>query len=265
MAIYPSKLSIFALGFAIGVIIAFIVTVSKRRPGSLSAVQLAGLINEYHIDSETLAYNQWLKGSGYTTTQVDFDFFSYSGNKSVKQYLESQMLNVKVNVMCVMFVKNINNAYAAANTWMKHCNSYKFYGLKPEKYLEVKVLRPKSSWHYLCEIIRQLDSSAENYMWVLFVPDDIYAIPENLRHYVFNKNPREHFYFGQKAVFWNEHYNLGQAGYVLSRGSIKALAQRFNTSQSCQSSGKYWKNEDYYLGKSININVFDLSVTQELN
>lgn len=251
MAIYPSILSIFALGFAVGVIIAFIATVSKSRPGSLNAGQVGGQNNENLIDPEIQYFDRWLKKTGYRTTQVDFDYFSYSGNKSLNQFLESQILKVKVKLMCVMFVKSINNAYAAANTWMKHCNSYKFYGLKPEKYLEVKVLRPKSSWHYLCEIIRQIENSADDYMWVLFVPDDIYAIPENLRHYVFNKNPKGQFYLGQKAMFWNQHYNLGQAGYVLSKGSITALAKRFNTTQSCQTSGKYWKNEDYYLGKFV--------------
>lgn len=249
MALYPSKLTVFVLGFAIGVIIAFITFVSRstfvypklhisfRRPSPII------------YDFEDNFYSRWLVKSGYSRNPVNSDYFSYSGNKSLNNFLEYKLLKAQVNILCVMFVNNVNNAYAALNTWMKHCNSYTFFGLKPEKYLDVKVMRPKSSWHYLCEVIRHVNTYSSDYMWVLFAPDDIYALPENLRHFVFGKNCQEAYYLGHSAMFWNEHFNLAQAGYVLSKGSIVTLVNKFNSSEICKSSGRYWKNEDYHLGE----------------
>ncbi|XP_046678239.1 glycoprotein-N-acetylgalactosamine 3-beta-galactosyltransferase 1-like [Homalodisca vitripennis] len=248
MAIYPSKISVFFLGFAIGVIAAFILTVSMSK----FETHKPSLLIENAVNiKEDKSYDQWLTKTGYRKFPINFDHYSYSRNKSLNQLRENQLLKAKVNVLCVMFITNVNNAYAAMETWMKQCNSFKFYGTKPEKYLEITVMRPKNSWHYLCEVLRHLDNNSNDYMWVLFVPDDVFAIPENLRHYVFGLNYNDPYYFGHSAFFWNEYYNIAQAGYVLSKGSIKTLITRFSTSESCIASGKYWKNEDYYLGKYL--------------
>ncbi|XP_054286324.1 C1GALT1-specific chaperone 1-like protein [Macrosteles quadrilineatus] len=254
MAIYPSKSSVFLLGFSIGVIFAFILTVSKDKFGRVTpnkSIYYAHTALHNPSTNHEEFYHKWLKKMRYMTYRVNFDYYSYSGNQSLATFLESQLLKHKVNIMCVMFVKNVNNAYAAMNTWMKHCNHVMFYGLKPESYIKITVMRPKSSWHYLCEVINHLDKSGNNYQWVLFVPDDIFAIPENLRYYLFGKNYEDLFYFGRPAFLWNVHYNFAGAGYVLSKGSIKALRSLFPSSESCVKSGKYWKNEDYYLDKFL--------------
>uniref|UniRef100_A0A1B6KVR8 Sulfotransferase domain-containing protein n=1 Tax=Graphocephala atropunctata TaxID=36148 RepID=A0A1B6KVR8_9HEMI len=60
-----------------------------------------------------------------------------------------------------------------------------------------------------------------------------------------------HIIWAIVLFFWNEYYNIAQAGYVLSKGSIKTLIERFPSSESCLISGKYWKNDDFYLGKYL--------------
>lgn len=244
MAIYPSKISVFFLGFSIGVIIAFVTFVGKNSFGQFTLANYPSYIINKDVDN----YEYWLANLGYSKNSVNFDYFSYSGNKSLTQFLEVQLLKGKVNVLCVMFINNVNNAYAAMNTWMRHCNSFKFYSTKQVKYLDVTVLRFKNSWHYLCDTIRHIHDNYNDYMWVLFVPDDVFAIPENLRRYVFNLNFEASYYLGHSGIFWNEQYNLAQAGYVLSKGSIKAITKKFPSSESCQRSGKYFRNEDYFLG-----------------
>jgi len=250
MAIYPSKSSVFVLGFCIGVILAFIVVVSKDK----SSHRKQNINFKYSFtpssDHEEI-YHKWLEKMRYMRYKINFDYLSYSGNKSLGRTMETELLRHKVNILCVMFVKNVNNAYAAMNTWMKHCNNMLFYGLKPEDYLKITVMRPKNAWHYLCEVLHHLDKSEKDYQWVLFVQDDVYAIPENLRYFLFGKNFEELNYFGHPAMLWNVHYNFAAAGYVLSKGSIKALRMHFKTTESCVQSGKYWKNEDYYLGKYL--------------
>jgi hypothetical protein len=84
--------------------------------------------------------------------------------------------------------------------------------------------------------------------WALFVPDDVFVIPENLRFYVASLDYNEPHYLGDDVAFWGKVYNVGDAGYVLSKGVIYALQMKFNSSELCQKSGKYWRNEDFYLG-----------------
>jgi hypothetical protein len=91
-------------------------------------------------------------------------------------------------------------------------------------------------------------NNKENLHWVLFVSDDIFAIPENLRYYVASLDYNEPHYLGSDITFWGKTYNVGEAGYVLSKGVIYALQMKFNSSESCLKSGKYWRNEDFYLG-----------------
>jgi hypothetical protein len=90
-----------------------------------------------------------------------------------------------------------------------------------------------------------LDSQLQ---WVVFAPEDLFVIPENVRLLVAPLNADRPHYLGHAMTLWNKDYNVAQAGYVLSRGALKLLAHKFNASDSCETSGKHWKNEDYYLG-----------------
>lgn len=241
MAVFPSKMLVFVLGFAFGVFLAFLTTVSRHKLRVLKSSYSSNRIND------DISYEYWLAKLGYKLRTINFDEFNF-GNKS-SRLLESYFLKSRISVLCVMFVQDTNKAYLAMNTWMKHCNTIKFYSTKPAMYLDATVLRPKSSWHYLCDVIRHINDTYNDYNWVLFVPDDIFAIPENLRRYVFNLNFETPYYLGHSATFWNEQYNLAQAGYVLSKGSIQHLSNKFPSSKSCQNSGKHWKNGDFFLGK----------------
>jgi hypothetical protein len=91
-------------------------------------------------------------------------------------------------------------------------------------------------------------TSDDQLQWVLFAAEELFVIPENLRLLVATLNADIPYYFGHAMTLWGKDYNVAQAGYVLSRGAIKLLTQRFNSTEACETSGKHWKNEDYYLG-----------------
>lgn len=247
MAAYLKTIVVFLVGFMLGVILALLLFMTQHfRQSELLPP------NDFVEHFTVTSYHALFKKMGYLTMPVNFDELTYSNNATLYTYLESNTLKKNVLVLCVMFVKKVKNAYAASNTWMKRCNDKLFFGLKPDDYLNITVMKPKSSWHYLCNVIRYIYTNYTlKYHWVLFVPDDIYAIPENLRLYVYDKNFNDVFYFGHTALFWNQYFNLAQAGYVISNGTIHALYNKFPTEQTCLDSGKYWKNEDYYLGKYL--------------
>lgn len=245
MAAYLKTSFVFLVGFTIGVILALLLILVQNF------TQTELLPRNEFVEHFT-SYRSLIKKMGYFTISVNFDELTYSNNATLRKYLESNLLKKKIIVLCVMLVKKVENAYAATNTWMKSCNDRLFFGLKKDDYLNITVMRPKSSWHYLCNVIRYIHTNyTKQYHWILFVPDDIYAIPENLRIFVSGKNFNDPFYFGHTALFWSQYFNLAEAGYVISNGTMNALYSKFPTDQKCVDGGKYWKNEDYYLGKIL--------------
>ena len=51
--------------------------------------------------------------------------------------------------------------------------------------------------------------------------------------------------------FWGQVYNWADAGYALSKGTVKQLVKKFPSDQKCQEGGRFWKNGDWYLGKHL--------------
>merc|ERR1712071_343307 len=109
----------------------------------------------------------------------------------------------------------------------------------------------KSAFGLLCDSVRTVVDSGEDFHWLLVTTETTFALPENLGHYVAPFNSSHPHYFGHAMTFWNQVYNWGEAGYALSQGAVQALMSKFNSSTSCQAGGKYWKNSDWYLGKHL--------------
>jgi len=201
--------------------------------------------------SET-SYRQWFAMQYFEKYAINYGVSSNVETATAVRMSEASYLYNEVHVHCVVFVKKTKNAVAIKNTWAKRCNEVVFFGVKNTSVISLNVLKPKSSWEYLCHAIRHLwQSNKADLHWALFVPDDVFVIPENLRYYVASLDYREPHYLGDDVTFWGEVYNIGDAGYVLSKGVIYALQMKFNSSELCHKSGKYWRNEDFYLGNYI--------------
>ncbi|KAG5336057.1 C1GLT galactosyltransferase, partial [Acromyrmex heyeri] len=87
--------------------------------------------------------------------------------------------------------------------------------------------------------------------WIIFVKDNTIIIPENLRYMVASLDYTHDYYLGHSVILWGQAYNVAQSGYVLSRGALNKVVQMFNSTEKCIKGGKYWKKEDYYLGKHL--------------
>ena len=51
--------------------------------------------------------------------------------------------------------------------------------------------------------------------------------------------------------FWNVIYNWADAGYVISKGTLDKMMQKFESDEACDKGGQYWKNSDWYLAKHL--------------
>jgi hypothetical protein len=231
----------FSIGFLVGVIIACLVLNSENYTYTQTSCDV--------VDNSKISYKKWFSKQNLKKHAVNYYEVNHSKTAAGGLLTEASYLYNVVHVHCVIFVKKSRNALAIKNTWAKHCNEVIYFGFENSSDISVIVLRPKSSWQYLCDSIRYLwQNNKETLHWALFVSDDIFAIPENLRYYVAPLDYNEHHYLGNDRTFWGKSYNVGEAGYVLSKGVIYALQTKFNSSESCMKSGKYWRNEDYLLG-----------------
>lgn len=229
MVIYIKPILVLIYGYTLGVLLAFLVF-TTRHPDRVFPWNS----NEIEENGKNLSTDIVLKDE---FTQVASDNLNYDN-------LKSQVL-----LLCVMFVKNIDNAYVSSNTWMWKCNHQLYFGLKKENYLNIVIMKPSNSWHYLCNVFRHIFNNFQNpYHWILFSKDNDFVIPDNLRQSVLSLNYSDTYYLGHKALFWNVYFNSGRSSYVVSKGTVDALMKKFTTDEECKSSGQHWNMEDYYLG-----------------
>ncbi|KAK3912055.1 Glycoprotein-N-acetylgalactosamine 3-beta-galactosyltransferase 1 [Frankliniella fusca] len=204
-------------------------------------------------------YETWLTNQGILRKTLDFDEYLY-GNSHKQAVLEAEFLKKKIHVLCVVFVEREKNIMAASHTWLRHCNDYVlYYAKRPQDHREknfaedlgVKKVQAKSSWDFLCKTVLDLWEKKESKLqWLLFVSDDMFVVPENLRRMVAQLDPNHPYYFGHAQTLWGQPFNVALAGYALSKGTVELLASNF-TFDSCPTGGKYWKKEDFYLGKNL--------------
>ncbi|KAF4519281.1 hypothetical protein B566_EDAN002171 [Ephemera danica] len=249
--ILKSTYFVFFVGYCLGVTLGYYVYTRSITKQIHDIDYSQAIIISTTSESINNHYSEWIHSQNYEQFCLSSDLVSY-GNQSIET--ESKFLMKKINVLCAIFVKKESKAKAILQTWGKHCNKIVFFGQFNFKELDipVTVIKPKSSWHYLCDAIRHLwlEHSA-NMQWVIFASDVLFVVPENLRLLVASLDHTQPYYLGHALTQWGENYNAAQAGYVLSSGALSDLAVKFNSSAACETSGKYWKNEDVYLGKYL--------------
>uniref|UniRef100_A0A1B6DUF3 Uncharacterized protein n=1 Tax=Clastoptera arizonana TaxID=38151 RepID=A0A1B6DUF3_9HEMI len=225
---------LFVIGYTIGVLLALLFFTSQ------------------HPDKK-LVWMSFLKNSEVQTNIIINHEFS--GLRVHKEQVPSNLSakNNPVLLLCVMFVKNLRNAYSSSNTWMEKCNNQLYFGAKSDKYLNIVTIKMTYTWFELCNVFRYIFNSFNStYHWILFSNDNNFVIPDNLRQFVGYLNYSDKFYFGHEASFWNVNFNSGRSTYVISKGTLDALMSKFTSNEKCSFSGKKYKNmADYYLGKHL--------------
>lgn len=244
---------LFLVGFLNGFFLAVLIIRLTEQKGPIS--QLSTTSNALKTLNNSV-YQKWFASTRLVRKKVSFDVLRYS---NISSATEAKFLHDKVRVLCLILVRNAKNAEAAKNTWTKGCNAVEFVGIEPKtkrKIWPIRKTKQHSSWVLLCKALLKI----KMHDWVVFVNDNTFVILENLRHLVAGFDYNDGHYFGHAVTFWTTIYNTGQAGYVLSWGSIEAIRIKFSYSELCTSEITYLNQEDMYLGKhlaSLNITAVD--------
>lgn len=231
--------------FLVGFLIGFFLTVFLIPNKSQNNVRISS-VNNIETTINNTVYQKWFASTRLVRKKVSFDFLRYS---NVNLRTEAKFLYNEVTILCVILVRHVKNAEAAKHTWAKGCNSIEYVNLDNKsrrKIVPIRKTKEQSSWILLCKALLNIKS----YDWIVIVNDNSFVILENLRRLVAGLNYREGHYLGHAITFWTTTYNTGQAGYVLSWGSVEAIRRKFNNSaQYCTSEITYLNQEDMYLGK----------------
>lgn len=197
------------------------------------------------------SYEVWFRKQGYKRKYVSWDTMRY--NKCDNNPTESEVLFKKIKVFCIVFVYNDKNFEGAKHTWLNGCNNFQAISIKTKKnkFIAVKRTKENSSWFLLCETLKNI---IEKYDWYLIVYDTTFVILENLRYFVAPFNSTENYYFGYAVKFWSTVYNSGQAGYVISKGTLKSIKTILK--KEC-SNMVYWNREDFYLGMYLKLHYLN--------
>ncbi len=123
------RVSVFLLGFLIGVFLAVALHVAKNRAAAAkAAVELGRPLRDYDF-----AYEKWLDAGGLKRVGLDPDVGRYNTSSEEKERtLESEYLRRKVHVTCLVFPESDLGAKAVHDTWGSHCNELRIYSHKLE-------------------------------------------------------------------------------------------------------------------------------------
>ncbi|XP_018324395.1 glycoprotein-N-acetylgalactosamine 3-beta-galactosyltransferase 1 [Agrilus planipennis] len=237
----------FIVGFSIGLLIVCIkVEISHKTKHHL--------VNRKCLENR---YNVWMRNQAFSYVPVSMDTLRYG---SKKHFLEAQYLFQKIKITCIILVYKPRYRDVSNATWAQSCNNILFLNMtKSLNKIPIKRTKENSSWSLLCRSLLNISSNMD-FNWVLIVKDDTYAIVENLRFMVASLNYQDSYYLGHGISSWGINYNSGDAGYVLSKGSLTKFLNYMNSSQGCFEGNTFMNKEDYYLGKiltAMGIQPFD--------
>jgi len=214
--------------------------------------------------SYDFAYEKWLFGLGYQSSPLSPDENRYKDKNGteienpIRDRTEAAFLHEKIKVICIVFPgKSLDYAVAVNNTWGKHCTELRFYHHKMKNAtLPIRTLPSGSSFELLCSALLEISREKVKFDWIFFATDNTFVIPENFRYYVASLNSSDPHYLGHTMTFWQVHYNWKNAGFAISKGTATALLAKFQDKKACTAGGRFWNNEDWYLGKHL----YDLGI-----
>ena len=242
----------FGVAFIIGVLMAIVLHIHETNK------QLAVSKSRVETRPYDFAYEKWLQRSrGLEKFRFDPDSHRYNTSHNEEETSlhpdsEAFYLAQNVRVACFVFPENFASAIAVRDTWGQHCNKIYLLSSKLENdTIPIEKVNARSSFDLLCKSFHRIREDVQDFDWYFTATDNTFALIENLRYFVAPKNASANYYLGHAMQFWGELYNWGDAGYVLSRGTVETLLKEFDTDEKCKKGGRFWKNGDWYLGKHL--------------
>lgn len=168
------------------------------------------------------------------------------GKDELQRLSETEMsdLTYQVRVYClIMVTPKLLISWATANdTWSKHCDKSVFYSSESSKALEALDLQEQDEWARLRKAILHAYENAGDLRWFFVARPTTFAIIENLKYLVLDKDPRQPFYIGHTEKSGELDYVEYDGGIVLSYETMKRLVGVFKDEEKCPArSNALWK------------------------
>ncbi|CAH1789543.1 unnamed protein product, partial [Owenia fusiformis] len=213
---------------------------------SMAIGSLLALIFEFHFTYHPLqeylikekphwiTYARWLIGRDIYQIRED------SSVPQIQVVQESDYLTSEFKLLCVVMIHKehlIHQGHNIQATWGRHCNHMIFHSNK--NYDNLPVISnsgdPKS-WENFRNVINTISQSYSQYKWVVFVDEDTYLIPENLRYYISVLEPTIPHYLGhvvERRSLFSGVYNTLDTGFVVNKQTLDLLQKCFKDGSSC--------------------------------
>ncbi|KAJ8398016.1 hypothetical protein AAFF_G00433630 [Aldrovandia affinis] len=153
-------------------------------------------------------------------------------------------LSQKVRVYCLIMVQPKVLVYwaTAKDTWSKHCDQAVFYTSESAKALEAVDLQEQDEWAKLRKALKHAHDNAGDLRWFFMARPTTFAIIENLKYLVLNKDPGQPFYIGHALKSGELEYVEYESGVVLSLEALRRLVGIFEDKDKCPERGHaLWK------------------------
>ncbi|XP_067104149.1 C1GALT1-specific chaperone 1 [Osmerus mordax] len=166
--------------------------------------------------------------------------------EDLRRLSEAQMVELghKVRVYCVIMVqpKVLMHWATAKDTWSKHCDQVGFYSSEAAKALESIDLNEQDEWARLRKALKHAFDNAGDLRWFFVARPTTFAIIENLKYLILDKDPSEPFYIGNAMKSGELEYVEYESGIVLSYEALKRLVEVFKDEEKCPERGRtLWK------------------------
>lgn len=234
---------LFIVGLFIGSYLAFQV---KSRNTIIPSINQTFIDLPKKLASLNTYYENWFQNAGFIRRKHTIDTLRY-GDHLFRT--EAKILEHQIPILCVILSNNDKTAKAGVHTWAKGCTDVtivKLSGRKGKHHIPMKKTAENSNWNKLCGAIKEIEY--DKFEWVVFVHQQTFVLLENLRWFVASLNHTKGYYLGQAESFWNVRYNLAQAGFVLSQGSLRLLKAEFDEEKGCKVDSLMLNKEDFTLG-----------------
>ncbi|KAF6027554.1 hypothetical protein EB796_014135 [Bugula neritina] len=176
---------------------------------------------------------------------------AHSDNHQEDDTSLADYLYTKVKILCWIMTSPSNlqkKAIHVYETWAHKCNIVIFVS---------KVETEEGRQHLTAKTMHAFKYVYDNYFdkadWFMKADDDTFAIMENLRYFLADKNPMDPVYYGHhfKTIVKPQGYYSGGGGYVLSKEALQRFADKgFHQNLVCREDGGA---EDAEFGKCTHI------------
>ncbi|XP_058857488.1 C1GALT1-specific chaperone 1-like [Acipenser ruthenus] len=153
-------------------------------------------------------------------------------------------LSQNIRVYCAILVQPRELSYWAAvkETWSKHCDKAEFYSSENVKVFHSVNLDTKDKWLMLRNALKHAYANGKGYSWYFVALPSTFAIIENLKFFLLNKDPGQPFYIGHTVKSGELEYVELEGGLVLSVEALRRLVGVFSDNVKCPEQGSaLWK------------------------